>query len=103
MNLTNRWQLRHYINSVILKTCMALAIGITICFTTNCMGQSQTPSIPYEIPRVLVASQILPPELSIGDNYSVSGRLSAPEDTVSYGFTNEFEIVSIFCNFEADC
>ena len=103
MNLTNRWQLRHYINSVILKTCMALAIGITICFTTDCMGQSRTPSIPYEIPRVLVASQILPPGLSIGENYSVSARLATPEDVVNYGFTNEFEIVSIFGNFEAHC
>ncbi len=109
MNMTNRWQLRHYINSVILKTCMALAIGITIFFTTDCMGQSRTPSIPsdqfllpyYEVPRVLVASEILPPELSIGDNYSVSGRLAAPEDTVSYGYENEFEIVSTFGTFEA--
>ena len=103
MNLTNRLQLRRYINSVILKTCMAIAIGTIIFFTTDCMGQSQTPFIPYEIPRVLVASQILPPDLSIGDNYSVSGRLASPEDTVNYGFTNEFEIVSIFGNFEAHC
>ncbi len=88
---------------------MVLAIGTIIFFTTDCMGQSRTPSIPieesgfipYEVPRVLVASQILPPELSIGDNYSVSGRLSAPGDTVSYGFENEFEIVSSFGTFEA--
>jgi hypothetical protein len=93
----------HYINSAILKTYIVLAIGTIIFFTTDCMGQSRTPFIPYEVPRVLVASQILPPELSIGDNYSVSGRLATPRDAVNYGFTNEFQIVSSFGNFEAHC
>jgi hypothetical protein len=86
-----------------LKTYMVLAIGTIIFFTTDCMGQSRIPSIAYEIPRVLVASEVLPPDLSIGDNYSVSGRLAALEDTVSYGFENEFEIVSTFGTFEAHC
>ncbi len=103
MHLTSRLQRKRYIDSINHTLCMVIAIGTIIFFTTDCMGQSRIPSIAYEIPRVLVASQILPPELSIGDNYSVSGRLATPGDTVSYGFTNEFEIVSSFGNFEAHC
>ena len=103
MNLTNRWQLRHYVNSVILKTCTAFAIGTIICFTIDCMGQSRTQTIGYEIPEVLVVSNVLPPELSIGENYSVSGELARPEDTITQGFTYRFEIVSSFGHFEAHC
>lgn len=103
MNPTNRWQLMHYINSVILKTCMALVIGITICFTTDCMGQSRDQSIGYEIPEVLIASEILPPELSIGKNFSVSGELAKPEDTITKGFTYRSEIVSSVGRFKAYC
>ncbi len=103
MNLTNRLQLRRYINSVILKTCMAIAIGTIIFFTTDCMGQSRAQIIGYEIPKVLVVSEVLPPELSIGKNYSVSGELARPEDTITQGFTYRFEIVSSVGNFEAHC
>jgi hypothetical protein len=67
------------------------------------MGQSRTPSIAYEIPRVLVASEVLPPELSIGKNFSVSGELATPEDTITQGFTYRFKIVSSVGNFEAHC
>ena len=103
MHLTSRLQKKRYIDSINHTLCMVLSIGTIIFFTTDCMGQSRTPFIPYEVPRVLVASQILPPELSIGDNYSVSGRLATPRDAVNYGFTNEFQIVSSFGNFEAHC
>ncbi len=101
MNLTSRLQRRCYVGFRNLKLFMILVIGIIAYFTTDCMGQPLTQIIGYEEPRVLIASEVLPPELSIGDNYSVSGRLASTEERIHYGFDNEYEIISTFGKFEA--
>ena len=66
MNLTIRLQRRCYAGFKNLKLFMALFIGIITCLTTDCMGQSRAQTIGYEIPEVLVVSEVLPLELRIG-------------------------------------
>ena len=103
MNLTSRLQQRYYIGFKNLNLFIALAIGFTIIFTTDCMGQSRSQSIGYELPEVLVVSEVLPLELRIGKNFSVSGELASPEDTVTQGFTYRTHIVSSVGKFKAHC
>lgn len=85
---------------------MALVIGIITCLTTDCMGQKKGydyDRLTYETPGVLMASDVLPPELTSGKNYSVRGVTEATTDTNTLGFTHRFEITSIYGNFEAFC
>ena len=103
MSLSIRLQRRCYIGVNNLKLFMALVIWIMASFTTDCMGQSRDQSIGYEIPEVLIASEILPPELTIGKNFSVSGELAIQEDTITKGFTYRSEIVSSVGKFKAYC
>ena len=57
----------------------------------------------YETPGVLIAGDVLPPELKWGKNYSVRGMTDTTVDTSTKGFTHRFEITSGYGNFEAHC
>jgi hypothetical protein len=67
------------------------------------MGQKGYDHLTYETPGVLIASDVLPPELKWGKNYSVRGVTETTEDTSTQGFTHQFEITSNYGNFEAHC
>lgn len=81
---------------------MALFLGTIVCLTTDCMGKERFDYLDYENPGLLVAIDVLPPELR-GTNYSIRGSTTLPEDTSTYGFSHQFEITSIYGNFEAHC
>ena len=57
----------------------------------------------YETPGVLIASDVLPPELKSGTKYSVRGVTDTTTDTGTFGFTHRFEITSSYGDFEAFC
>lgn len=85
---------------------LVLVIGIITCLTTDCMGQKKGydyDRLTYETPGVLIASDVLPPELKMGKNFSVRGVTASTEDTKTLGFTNRFEITSNYGDFEAFC
>ena len=64
---------KSYIHPISHSLCIALFIGIITCLTTDCMGQKEFDHLTYETPGVLMASDVLPPELKWGKNYSVRG------------------------------
>jgi len=105
MNLSIRLQRRYYAGLKNLKLFMVLVIGIIICLTTDCMGQKgyDYDRLTYETPEVLIASDVLPPELKRGKYYSVRGATDTTTDTSTFGFTHRFEITSIYGDFEAFC
>jgi len=103
MNLSIRLQRRYYAGFKNLKLFMVLAIGIITCLATDCMGQRASFSSEYETPGFLIASDVLPPELTIGKNYSIMGALDTTTDTGTYGFTYKFDITSSYGNYEAFC
>lgn len=70
---------------------------------TDCMGQSDLYRLEYETPGVLIANDVLPPELKWGENYSVRGVTETTIDTSTQGFTYRFELTSSYGNFEAHC
>lgn len=90
-----------YISRYSNSLCLILVIGIMICFATDCMGQREFDHLTYEDPGVLIASDVLPPELKWGNNYSVRGVTDTTVDTTTQGFTHRFEITSTYGNFEA--
>jgi hypothetical protein len=97
---------KSYIFPISHSLCIALFIGIITCLTTDCMGQKKVYDYDrrtYETPGVLIASDVLPPELKWGKNYSVRGVTETTTDTGTFGFTHRFEITSIYGNFEAFC
>ena len=100
MNLTNRLQRMRCAGFKNLKLLMALFLGITVCLTTDCMGKDRYDYLDYENPGLLIARDVLPPELKRGEKYSIRGLTALPEDTSTYGFTHQFEITSIYGNFE---
>ena len=67
------------------------------------MGQREFDHLTYETPGVLIASEVIPPELKWGKNYSVRGVTDTTVDTSTKGFTHRFEITSGYGNFEAHC
>ena len=83
--------------------CLVLVIGFIICLTTDCMGERKFDHLTYETPQVLIARDVLSPELRMGKNYSVRGVTETTTDTDTFGFTHRFEITSIYGNFEAFC
>ncbi len=85
------------------STFLALVIGIVIVHTADCMGQSGFDHLSYETPEVLIARDVLPPELRMGKNYSVRGVTEPTSDTNTQGFTHRFEITSHLGNIEAHC
>ncbi|MCP4256742.1 MAG: hypothetical protein GY774_04345 [Planctomycetes bacterium] len=103
MNLTSRLQCKRYAGFKNLKLFLALFIGIMAYFTTDCMGQNDLYHLEYETPEVLIASDVLPPELLWGDNYSVRGVTETTVDTDTQGFTYRFELMSSYGDFEAHC
>ena len=103
MNLTIRLQRRHYAGFKNLKLFMVLVIGIITCITTDCMGQQVYDHLTYETPGFLIASDVLPPELKRGKNYSVMGSIDTTTDTGTFGFTYNFDITSSYGNFKAFC
>ncbi len=103
MNMKSRTQKMSYIFSINHSFSIALVIGIITCLMTDCMGQKGSDHLTYETPGVLMASDVLPPELKWGKNYSVRGVTASTENTNTLGFTHRFEITSIYGNFEAFC
>ncbi len=103
MNIKSRPQKRSYIFQISYSLCIALFIGIVTCFSTDCMGQREFDHLTYETPEVLIASDVLPPEIKWGKNFSVRGVTASTEDTNTLGYTHRFEITSIYGNFEAFC
>ncbi len=101
--MKSRPQEKYYIFPISYSLCIALFIGIMTCLTTDCMGQREFDHLTYETPGVLIASDVLPPELKRGKNYSVRGATETTTDTGTFGFTYRFEITSIYGNFEAFC
>lgn len=101
--MKSRPQKRTYILPLSHSLCIALFVGIIACLTTDCMGQREFDHLTYETPGVLMAGDVLPPELKSGKNYSVRGVTKATTDTSTFGFTYRFEITSIYGNFEAFC
>ena len=83
--------------------CLVLVIGFIICLTTDCMGERRFDHLTYETPQVLIARDVLPPELRMGKYYSVRGVTAATTDTSTQGFTHRFEITSFLGNFEVHC
>ncbi len=67
------------------------------------MGQREFDHLTYETPEVLIARDVLSPELRMGKNYSVRGVTDETTDTSTQGFTHRFEITSFLGNFEAHC
>jgi hypothetical protein len=59
--------------------------------------------LTYETPGVLIASDILPPELKSGTKYSVRGVTDTTTDTGTFGFAHRFEVTSSYGDFEAFC
>jgi hypothetical protein len=57
----------------------------------------------YETPGFLIASDVLPPELTMGKNYSIMGAIDTTTDTGTFGFTYKFDITSSYGNYEAFC
>ncbi len=98
--MKSRPQKRSYIFSINHSFSIALVIGIITCLMTDCMGQKGSDHLTYETPGVLMASDVLPPELKWGKNYSVRGVTASTEDTNTLGYTHRFEITSIYGNFE---
>ena len=103
MNLSIRLQRRYYAGFKNLKLFMVLVIGIITCITTDCMGQQVDDRLSYETPGFVMASDVLPPELKRGENYSVMGAIDTTTDTGTLGFTYRFDITSSYGNFEAFC
>ena len=103
MNLSIRLQRRYYAGFKNLKLFMVLGIGIITCLATDCMGQQVDDRLTYETPRFVIASDVLPPELTMGKNYSVMSAINTTTDTGAYGFTYRFDITSSYGNFEAFC
>ncbi|MHC4182958.1 MAG: hypothetical protein ACYSR0_06375 [Planctomycetota bacterium] len=105
MNQTNRLQWKLYTNSKSLALLMALVVGISMFFATDCRGQETTnekfspetyaKSIKYENPGILNAHDILPPELLESEHHTVM------EEVATYDLTNRFTILSTFGPFEA--
>jgi hypothetical protein len=73
-----------------------MALGIMLFFTAVCIGQTETQPVGYEVPGVLDAYKILPPDLLEGEDFWVD------RNVVSFGFNNRYTIVSRFGQFEAD-
>ncbi len=103
MNMNRRPQKRTYIFSLNCSLCIALFIGVMTCLTTDSMGQRESDHLTYETPGVLMASDVIPPELKWGKNYSIRGVTAPTENTNTLGFTHRFEITSVYGNFEAFC
>ncbi len=100
MNLSIRFQRRYYAGVNNLKLFMALGIGIITCLATDCMGQGGYDHLSYETPGILIAGDVLPPELKWGKNYSVRGIAGTTTDTDIFGFTYRFKITSSYGSFE---
>jgi len=94
MNLSIRLQRRYYAGFKNLKLFMVLIIGIITCLATDCMGQRASFSSEYETQGFLIASDVLPPELTMGKNYSIMGAIDSTADTATLGFTYKFNITS---------
>ncbi len=104
MNINSRSQKKpHIFPPIFHSLCIAFFIGIITCLTTDCMGQREFDHLTYETPGVLIAGDVLPPELKWGKNYSVRGVTDTTVDTSTKGFTHRFEITSGYGNFEAHC
>ncbi len=104
MKQTSRLRWKRYIDSKSLATLMVLVTGFIISFTADCWGQeainqkllskTSSQSIEYEIPGILNAHDILPPELLEGKYHKVL------EEVATYDLTNRFTILSTFGPFE---
>ena len=104
MNHSSKLQWKKY--SKTISICTIMAYVIMISFVSDCQSQIVTEQQPlsndsgaseeYEIPGVLKAHEILPPELLEGEHFSVH------EDVLTYGFTNHYTIISPFGTFEVD-
>ncbi len=103
MNMKSRSQKWSYIFPINHTFYIALVLGIITCLTTECMGQREFDHLTYETPGVLIASDVLPPELKWGKNYSVRGVTDTTVDASTKGFTHQFEVTSIYGNFDAFC
>ncbi len=75
-----------------LATCIVLSVFSMHLLPAVCLSQ-QTATNEYEIPGILKASEILPPELLEGEHYKVI------DEVYTYDFTNRFTIVSSFGPF----
>lgn len=82
-----------YLVSKRIAVPICLIISTMVFFTVNCLGYDE--SKIYEDPGILMAHEILPPELLEGENYKVM------EEVVTYDLTNVFTISSEFGQFEA--
>ncbi|MCP4256743.1 MAG: hypothetical protein GY774_04350 [Planctomycetes bacterium] len=67
------------------------------------MGQREFDHLTYETPGVLIARDVIPPELRWDRNYSVKGVTETTVDTSTQGFTHHFELMSSYGDFEAHC
>ena len=106
MNMKNRPQNRSYNFPKNHPLCIVLALVIITYLATDCMGQKKGfdyDRLTYETPGVLIASDILPPELKSGTKYSVRGVTETTTDTGTFGFTHRFEVTSSYGDFEAFC
>ena len=103
MSMKSRSQNRSYNFPKNHPLCIVLAIVIITYLATDCMGQKGYDHLTYETPGVLIASDILPPELKSGTKYSVRGVTDTTTDTGTFGFTHRFEITSSYGDFEAFC
>lgn len=103
MNLSIRLQRRYYAGFKNLKLFMVLVIGIITCLATDCMGQRASFRSEYETPGFIIASDVLPPELTMGKNYGIMGAIDSTADTATLGFTYKFNITSSYGNYDAFC
>ena len=83
--------------SIFSKTNLATYIVLSVfsmhLLPSLCLSQ-QAATSGYEIPGILKASEILPPELLEGDHYKVM------EEVATYDFTNRFTISTAYGQFE---
>jgi hypothetical protein len=101
MNLTGNLQRMHYAGFKNMRLCMVLIIGIMASLTTDCMGQMSSFRNEYETPGFIIVSDVLPPELTMGKNYSIMGSIDTTTDTATLGFTYRFNITSSYGNYDA--
>lgn len=74
-------------NKISLLSVVALSLGLlTLSFAEQ---------VPYEVPKILQAKDVLPQELLISDLYTIDN------DVVTHGYTNTYQIQSNFGNFTA--
>ncbi len=85
-----------YLDTRRVALCIALTLGSLLFITDYCRGQASDQPVEYEIPGVLDAYEILPPDLLEGRNFWLDRRV------VSYGLNNRYKINSHFGKFEAN-